>query len=161
QVAGSLSEAHGIGLIHRDIKPANVILVAERGGARDVAKVVDFGLVRDLDEGSETTKDEFIRGTPHYLSPEAINAPATVDARSDLYALAAVGYLLLTGRLVFEGQTVIEVCGHHLHTAPTAPAERLGRPLPESLSRLILDCLEKDPDRRPDSATEFLARLDA
>jgi serine/threonine-protein kinase len=159
QVAGSLSEAHAIGLIHRDVKPANIILVAERGGAADVAKVVDFGLVRDLDETAELTKDDVVRGTPHYLSPEAIRAPETVDARSDLYALGAVGYLLLTGRLVFEGGTVMEVCGHHLHTKPVAPAERLGRPLPATLSRLTLDCLEKDPDHRPESAEDFLKRL--
>jgi eukaryotic-like serine/threonine-protein kinase len=159
QVAGSLSEAHDIGLIHRDIKPANIILMPERGGAADVAKVVDFGLVRDLDQAAELSKDDVIRGTPHYLSPEAINSPESVDARSDLYALAAVGYLLLTGRLVFEGRTVMEVCGHHLHTTPAPPAERLGRPLPEKLSALILACLEKDPDRRPESAADFLVRL--
>jgi len=159
QVAGSLSEAHGVGLIHRDIKPANIILVAERGGAADVAKVVDFGLVRNLDEAADMTKDDIVRGTPHYLSPEAINAPEKVDARSDLYALGAVGYLLLTGRLVFEGRTVMEVCSHHLHDRPVPPAERLGQPLPQMLCRLTLDCLEKDPDRRPESAADFLARL--
>jgi serine/threonine-protein kinase len=159
QVAGSLSEAHGIGLIHRDIKPANIILVADRGGAADVAKVVDFGLVRDLDEAAELSKDDIIRGTPDYLSPEAISTPDKVDGRGDLYALAAVGYLLLTGRVVFEGRTVMEVCGHHLHSKPVPPADRLGRPLPEKLSTLILDCLEKDPDLRPASAADFLVRL--
>jgi len=159
QVAGSLAEAHGIGLIHRDIKPANIILVAERGGAVDVAKVVDFGLVRDLDEAVGATKDDVVRGTPHYMSPESINTPENVDARSDLYALGAVAYLLLTGKLVFEGRTLMEVCGHHLHTMPVPPAERLGRPLPQTLCSLTLACLEKDPDRRPESAAAFLHQL--
>src|SRR5262249_20066548 len=126
QVAGSLSEAHGIVLIHRDIKPANIILVPEHGGALDVAKVVDFGLVRDLDETTGLTNDNIVRGTPDYMSPEAIRTPDSVDARSDLYALGAVAYLLLTGRVVFEGRTVVEVCDHHLHAKPVAPAERLG-----------------------------------
>src|SRR5262249_7077285 len=146
-------------LIHRDIKPANIIVVADRGGAADVAKVVDFGLVRDLDEAAEVSKDDIIRGTPDYLSPEAISTPDKVDGRGDLYALAAVGYLLLTGRVVFEGRTVMEVCGHHLHSKPVPPADRLGRPLPEKLSTLILECLEKDPNLRPASAADFLVRL--
>ncbi len=160
QVAGSLAEAHGVGLIHRDIKPGNVILVPERGGALDVAKVVDFGLVKDLDRETRVSVDHPIAGTPLYISPEAITAPEQVDARSDLYSLGCVGYFLLTGRPVFEGGTVIEVCSRHLHALPTPPGERLGRPVPESLSALILSCLEKDPDRRPSSARAFITALD-
>ena len=98
QVASSLVEAHGIGLIHRDVKPENIIL-CERGGIPDVAKVVDFGLVRDLEpaSGARLTQTNVIQGTPLYLSPEAIRAPDAVDARSDLYGLGAVGYYLLDG----------------------------------------------------------------
>jgi eukaryotic-like serine/threonine-protein kinase len=165
QVAGSLAEAHGIGLIHRDVKPANVILVPERGGAPDVAKVVDFGLVKTLDRGGEgqmgLTQDDHIAGTPLYLSPEAITAPERVDARSDLYSLGCIGYYLLTGQRVFEGRNVVEVCSHHLHSAPTPPSERLGRPVPDSLSALLMACLEKEPERRPRSARELLLSLHA
>jgi eukaryotic-like serine/threonine-protein kinase len=161
QVAGSLAEAHGVGLIHRDIKPGNVILVPERGGAVDVAKVVDFGLVKDLDRETRVSGDHPIAGTPLYLSPEAITSPERTDARSDLYSLACLGYFLLTGHPVFEGATVIEVCGRHLHAQPTPPAERLGRPVPEKLSALLLSCLEKNPDLRPASARAFISALDA
>jgi serine/threonine-protein kinase len=116
--------------------------------------VVDFGLVRDLEpaSGARLTQANVVQGTPLYLSPEAIRAPDAVDARSDLYGLGAVGYYLLTGTHVFGGATTVEVCSHHLHSAPQPPSERLRRPLPAGLERLILACLEKDPARRPGSA---------
>ncbi|MGH7579335.1 MAG: serine/threonine-protein kinase [Gemmatimonadales bacterium] len=161
QVAGSLAEAHGVGLIHRDIKPGNVILVPERGGARDVAKVVDFGLVRDLKQETDAGDGDGFAGTPLYLAPEAITSPDDVDARSDLYSLGCVGYFLLTGRPVFEGETVIGVVGSHLHAQPTPPDQRIGSPVPASISGLILSCLDKDPARRPASALACIAALDA
>ena len=161
QVAGSLAEAHGVGLIHRDIKPANVILVPERGGAVDVAKVVDFGLVKDLDRAVDVTGNDRLTGTPLYLPPEAVQAPDLLDGRSDLYALAAVGYQLLTGQRVFEGRTVVDVVSQHLYTAPVPPAARLGRAVPPKLSALLLAGLEKDPARRPQTARDFQAALDA
>jgi serine/threonine-protein kinase len=162
QVAGALGEAHAAGLVHRDVKPANILL-CERGGLRDVAKVVDFGLVRDLERGDRATLTDVnaIAGTPLYLAPEAITRPDQVDARSDLYALGAVGYFLVTGAQVFGGATLVEVCSHHLHSRPVAPAERLGRPIPAPLERLLLDCLEKDPERRPQTAQEMDQRLAA
>jgi eukaryotic-like serine/threonine-protein kinase len=156
QVASALVEAHGIGLIHRDIKPDNIIL-CERGGIPDVAKVVDFGLVRDLEpaSGARLTQGNVVQGTPLYLSPEAIRAPDAVDARSDLYGLGGVGYYLVTGTHVFKGATTVEVCSHHLHTPPEPPSLRLGKPVPAGLERLILACLEKDPARRPAGAAEM------
>jgi serine/threonine-protein kinase len=160
QVAGSLSEAHEFGVVHRDIKPSNVILVAERGGAPDVAKVVDFGLVKDLEENAWRTQEGRVFGTPHYLSPEAITSGEPVGPSSDLYALGCVGYFLLTGKRVFEGQTVIEICTQHLKSAPVPPAERLGRPVPNSLSAILLACLEKSADQRPASARALIELLD-
>jgi eukaryotic-like serine/threonine-protein kinase len=161
QVASALVEAHGIGLIHRDIKPENIIL-CERGGMPDVAKVVDFGLVRDLEpaSGARLTQANVVQGTPLYLSPEAIRAPDEVDARSDLYGLGAVGYYLVTGTHVFGGATAVEVCSHHLHTRPQSPAERLGGPVPAGLERLILACLEKEPAKRPASAADLRDALE-
>jgi eukaryotic-like serine/threonine-protein kinase len=161
QVAASLAEAHGIGLVHRDIKPSNVILVAERGGAADVAKVVDFGLVKEFDEDSGLTRDGRVAGTPHYLSPEAITSPRKVSPRSDLYSLGCVGYYLVTGQRVFDGRTVIEVCNQHLTATPVSPTERLGRPVPASLSAILMALLEKDPERRPASAQDLVTMLDA
>jgi tRNA A-37 threonylcarbamoyl transferase component Bud32 len=159
QVASALVEAHGVGLIHRDIKPENVIL-CERGGVPDVAKVVDFGLVKDLEQASAAlTRADVVQGTPLYLAPEAINAPSAVGPRSDLYALGAVGYYLVCGRPVFEGATLVEVCSHHLRTPPVPPSERLGRAVHAGLEGLILGCLEKDPARRPASAAELRRAL--
>ena len=119
--------------------------------------MVDFGLVRDLESasGPHLTQANVVQGTPLYLSPEAIQAPSAVDARSDLYGLGAVGYYLLTGTHVFGGATTVEVCSHHLHTRPVPPSERLLRPVPAGLERLLLACLEKDPARRPGSAAEL------
>ncbi len=158
QCAGALGEAHGVGLIHRDIKPAN-ILVTEQGGQPDVAKVVDFGLVKavgtvtgEAQTLAAVTEAESIAGTPQYMAPEAISSPDRVDARTDLYALGAVGYFLVTGLDVFPGRTVLEVVSHHLHTEPEPPSARLGTPLPADLERLIMACLAKDPAERPQSA---------
>src|SRR5690606_31795371 len=127
QIAAGLAEAHEIGLIHRDVKPANVFLVGKEGVA-DLAKLLDFGLVRELESGATSglTRTDTVMGTPLYLSPEAITSPAAVDARSDLYALGAVGYFLLTGEHVFSGRTVVEICSHHLHTEPEPPSSRAG-----------------------------------
>jgi eukaryotic-like serine/threonine-protein kinase len=161
QVAGALVEAHASGLIHRDIKPANIIL-CERGGMKDIAKVVDFGLVKDMAaKGLDLTHARSLTGTPLFISPEALTDPDELDGRSDLYALGAVGYYLLTGKFVFDGNSVVEVCGHHLHTEPEPPSMRLGAELPECLESLLLACLEKDPARRPQCATELVETLEA
>jgi serine/threonine-protein kinase len=160
QTAGALSEAHALGLIHRDVKPANIIL-CERGGTPDTVKLLDFGLVKNLVPSDEAglTHADAITGTPQYLSPEAILDPATIDARVDLYALGGVGYFLLAGRPPFEGRSVLEVCGHHLHTTPVAPSERLGSAVDPELEALVLRCLAKDRDRRPETALELEAAL--
>jgi hypothetical protein len=161
QVAGALGEAHEIGLVHRDVKPANIIL-CRRGGIPDFAKVVDFGLVKDLEQGGgDLTRADVVAGTPLYLAPEALTAPEAVGALADLYALGAVGYFALVGRNVFEGRTLVEVAAHHLHTAPEPPSRRVPRPVPADLEALVLECLEKDPKRRPSSARELRRRLEA
>jgi serine/threonine-protein kinase len=160
-VAGALAEAHDIGLIHRDIKPANIVL-CRQGGVPDVPKVVDFGLVKQLDasgEAAHRTNANSILGTPHYMSPESIQTPDAIDGRSDLYALGAVGYYLLTGEHVFAGETVVEVCLKHLDVVPIPPSERLGAPVAPLLERVVLDCLAKDAAQRPQTALELLERL--
>jgi len=157
QLAGALAEAHGLGFIHRDVKPANVML-CERGGVQDFVKVLDFGLTKELAAQDATEDSGRVVGTPLYLSPEAIAAPGLLDARSDLYALGAVGYFLLTGRPPFVGASVAEVCGHHLHSAPE-PLSRRGAPVPPELERLILSCLAKSPEDRPASAAALQLAL--
>lgn len=157
----ALNEAHAVGLIHRDIKPSNIML-ARQGGVPDVTKVLDFGLVKNLGTIDELdrTNTMSIKGTPHYLSPEAITDPQSIDARSDLYALGAVGYYLLTGHHVFDGKTIIEVCMHHLHTEPKPIEEAGGHDVPEALVSLIMACLAKSKSDRPSSGQALADALD-
>jgi serine/threonine-protein kinase len=162
QVCASLAEAHGIGLIHRDIKGANVLL-SVRGGIHDVVKVVDFGLVKDIENISDATLSgaQTITGTPLYLSPEAIRTPDKVDARSDLYSLGVLGYHLVTGKQLFESENFVEICSHHLHSQPIPPSARVARAIPKDIEGLILMCLEKEPSRRPKDASSLLKALEA
>lgn len=160
QVCGSLAEAHAAGLVHRDVKPANVLLT-HRGGLYDFVKVVDFGLARALEssDGANITSPNAVMGTPLYLSPESINQPDSVDARSDVYAVGAVGYFLLTGTPVFTGTTIMEICMKHTREAPQPPSARRGQPISAALEALILRCLAKSPADRPRSASELLREL--
>ena len=157
QVTCALEEAHGVGLIHRDIKPANIIL-CERGPTPDVAKVLDFGLVKRIEGATDDSLKSAVNtitGTPLYLSPEAILAPDKVDGRSDLYALGCVGYWLLTGKHVFDAATIIEICGMHVHTAPTPPSVRVAQAVPPDLERIIMRCLAKSPADRPNASVLY------
>jgi serine/threonine-protein kinase len=158
QVCGALNEAHGLGLIHRDIKPANII-VCEHGGARDVVKVVDFGLVKTFEaDEPDLSVAEVIVGTPHFLAPEAIRSPSAVDARTDIYSLGAVAYFLLAGTYVFEGDGVMDVCLHHLNTQPLALSKRAPA-VPAALEAVVMRCLAKDPAERPQTALALLNAL--
>jgi serine/threonine-protein kinase len=161
QIVGSLREAHAAGLIHRDIKPGN-LLIGEHGGLRDFVKVIDFGLVKQLDSGASpaVTRTDSIAGTPLFMAPECVTRPETIDVKVDTYASGATAYYLLTGLPVFEGRSMVEVCGHHLHSVPVPPSERIGRPVPRALEALILRCLEKDPERRPNDDELLAALLD-
>jgi serine/threonine-protein kinase len=94
-----------------------------------------------------------------YLSPEALTAPASIGAESDIYAVGALGYFLLTGVPPFSGASLVEVCGQHLHDVPVPPSERLGASLPPKLEALILSCLAKSPHERPASAASLQAAL--
>jgi serine/threonine-protein kinase len=161
QVASALVEAHGAGLIHRDVKPANIFL-CERGGVPDFAKVLDFGLVKEVGNSDPALSTaNTLAGTPLYMAPESIAKPDTVDARVDLYALGAVGYFLLTGTPPFDGTNLVEVCSHHLYTPPEMPSKRLGAPVPERLEALLAKCLSKSPNDRPPGAAALAQALHA
>ena len=166
QAAESLREAHGIGLIHRDIKPGNLFL-CERGGMPDTLKVLDFGLVQEAsahstppekDGGGGKATSRFL-GTPLYMAPETIRHPGHGDIASDVYALSAVAFVLVTGRPMFPASSVDEVWKHHLETPPPRPAESGAPDVSEPFERLILDGLSKDPAQRPADMGEFLERL--
>jgi serine/threonine-protein kinase len=158
QAADALAEAHAVGLVHRDVKPANMILCnSERHPDR--LKMFDFGLVKSAGPEVTISQENALRGTPLYMSPEAITSPDSIDGRADIYALGAVGYFLLTGRPVFEGNTVFEVCAQHLHQPVIPPSERAGVAFPKKLEALLLACLAKSPADRPASASALREAL--
>jgi serine/threonine protein kinase len=159
QMCSSLYEAHSLGLVHRDIKPANVML-NRRGGEADVVKVLDFGLVRALDDAKRGGQTGGLSGTPLYMSPEAIQTPDLVDPRSDLYAVGAIGYFLITGQPVFNATSLVELCQQHVASVPEAPARRLGAAVSPELEAALLACLEKRRDKRPQTARDLAALLD-
>jgi hypothetical protein len=151
QVCAALREAHGQGLIHRDIKPAN-IFAATRGGAFDVAKLLDFGLVSHA-AGAGDGEKGIISGSPAYMAPEQGTPGAATDARTDLYALGGVGYFLLTGRSPFDGATIFDQIAAHRHAALVPPSQRVPG-VPADLEAVLLKCLSKSPaDRYPDAGS--------
>jgi serine/threonine-protein kinase len=162
QVCASLDDAHQNGLVHRDIKPANLI-VSRIGGAWDFVKVLDFGLVKleraeQSEQSLRLTAETNVSGTPAFIAPESVIGGET-DHRVDLYSLGCVAYWLVTGKLVFEGPGKVKVMSDHVHTAPEPPSSRTEAPIPPALDALILECLEKDPEKRPRSAASLQARL--
>jgi eukaryotic-like serine/threonine-protein kinase len=158
QVCRSLAEAHDRGMVHRDIKPTNIFL-CRMGNEYDFAKVLDFGLVKVLDDSKvQMTGDGVTTGTPAFMPPELATGSAEIDGRCDLYGLGCVAYWLLTGGLVFEESGATPMMLAHVQKTPVAPSQRTELSVPESLDRAILMCLAKAPADRPASA-EALARM--
>ena len=161
QVCHSLREAHARGLIHRDIKPAN-LFVCRLGPDDDFVKVVDFGLVKHVEEsGLRLTVEGSTAGTPAYMAPEIALGRPGVDTRADLYSLGCVAYYLLTGQPVFSGETPVATALAHVQMQPVPPSARSELDIPPALDALILECLAKDPANRPASAAELGRRLAA
>ncbi|MBL4633496.1 MAG: serine/threonine protein kinase [Kofleriaceae bacterium] len=156
QICGSLSEAHGLGLLHRDIKPSNIMLVV-KGGVPDVVKVLDFGLVSEIAKLSQSTTAGLV-GTPAYLAPELVVAESNASVRSDIYAIGAIGYFLLTGTEMFEFDNVEEVLRAQVEDECERPSIRLGAALPVDLEAIVMGCLAKEPGQRP-ASTNDLERL--
>ncbi len=149
QLCGALGEAHAIGLIHRDIKPSNVIL-GSRGGLHDVAKLLDFGLVRmqSLDaQDTRLTQAGFIFGTPAYMSPEQAAGETHVDGRSDIYSLGVLACFLLTGEPAFIRPTMAQTLAAHIDD-PVTPLRMRVASVPDDLEAAVLRCLRKRPDER-------------
>jgi serine/threonine-protein kinase len=164
QVLDSLAEAHEHGLVHRDIKPANINL-SRRGLEEDFVTVLDFGLVKTESAGNDAnvslTAANHITGTPAYLAPELVVDEGHVDGRADLYSLGCVAYFLLTGKLVFEAQTAMQMAVAQVSETPLPPSQRTRQPIPKALEALVMKCLEKRPEHRPESAVAMLGMLES
>ncbi|MEN0065220.1 MAG: serine/threonine-protein kinase [Myxococcota bacterium] len=147
QICGSLSEAHGIGIIHRDLKPANV-LIAEGKDGTDLVKVVDFGLVKEVEGASEMTADGLILGTPQFMAPEQIRGHA-LDQRCDVYAMGVLLFKCLTGEYPFPHAGPAAVLEAHLMKTPRAIREVLPElDIPSAVQWTIDRCLAKDRTQR-------------
>jgi len=164
QVCHSLAEAHDRGIVHRDVKPANIFL-CRMGRDFDFVKVLDFGLVqiRKADPAIAVTETlatvQNLIGTPAYMAPEVILGRDDVDRRADVYAIGCVAFYLLTGTRVFQDGTQMQALIDHVHTAPVAPSDRVPGGLPREIDDLVLSCLRKAPEDRPQDAGELLTAI--
>jgi tRNA A-37 threonylcarbamoyl transferase component Bud32 len=163
QICGSLAEAHGRGIVHRDLKPDNVVLV-DRAGKKDFVKVLDFGIAKRSKEEDKNeqklTQQGMVLGTPPYMSPEQFTGKP-IDARSDIYSLAVMGYEMLTGKLPFKADTAWEWATQHMTQNPI-PIESLaeGMRAPEAMRNAIRRALAKSPDDRFQNVTDFSAAFE-
>ena len=166
QACRSLAEAHEHGLVHRDIKPAN-LFVGRLGTEYDYLKVLDFGIVKEQPSGGGhgaagstlLTSPNLVQGTPAFMAPEMVFDERPIDGRTDLYSLACTAYWALTGELVFKASTPAQMLLHHAQTQPVSPSAVSELPVPAELEALLMQCLEKNPARRPASALALEAQL--
>jgi len=158
QVAGSVSDAHASGIVHRDLKPENIVISKVRDG--EMAKVLDFGLAKLFEGNVETqvTSSGTIVGTPFYMSPEQIHGQE-LDGRSDVYAMGAIMYECVVGHPPFEAPNPVGVLSKHLSEEPLRPSAQSPLSVPAEADEIILRCLEKDPDRRYQTAEELREAL--
>ncbi|MCU1241396.1 MAG: hypothetical protein JWO71_2122 [Candidatus Acidoferrum typicum] len=154
QLAAALAAAHGVNVVHRDLKPQNILL-----GSEDHVYVTDFGIAKTLEsDRTSVTRTGAVLGTPLYMSPEQVEGKP-VDHRSDLYTYGLIFYEMLTGVLPFTGDTTFQLMYQRVHQLPKRP-ETVIPDLPPYLSRICLKCLEKEPAKRYQSASEILSDLD-
>jgi len=164
QVCKALEAVHAAGVIHRDLKPDNIYLT-ERGGQKDFVKLLDFGVAKlmDVQDGMPVHKTGVgaILGTPQYMSPEQAGAKP-VDNRTDIYSLGVILYEMVTGRVPLNAETYGEMVIKHLTMTPVSPTDLRDLPqgIPGELEDLIMQCLEKNPNKRPQDMAEIVRRLE-
>ncbi len=159
QICRALREAHALGVIHRDLKPANVFL-AQHGDEADFAKVLDFGLVKNVSEkGEDLTQTGMFMGSPKYMAPEQIRGDR-VDARTDIYALGVIVYEMLTGKVPFDRATSVNILMAHVHETPP-PMRQMNELISVSsaMEAVVSGCMAKDPEQRFRTMDEVLAAL--
>ena len=155
-ICAGVGSAHRQGVVHRDLKPENILVVAPDDDFEvESVRVVDFGLAKLLADAGGTSTGAVV-GTPFYMSPEqCLGEP--LDTRSDVYSLGAMFYEMLSGKRPFEAETVSGVINRHLQEPPSPFAESLG--IPRRVSMGIMHALAKDPDVRPQTATELARQM--
>lgn len=164
QVCRALTAVHAAGVIHRDLKPDNIFL-SERGSQKDFVKLLDFGVAKllDVQDGMPVHQTGMgaILGTPQYMSPEQAGAKP-VDRRTDIYSLGVILYEMVTGRVPLNAETYGEMVIKHLTVTPPSPTDLRDLPqgIPGELEDLIMQCLEKNPNKRPQDMVEIVRRLE-
>jgi tRNA A-37 threonylcarbamoyl transferase component Bud32 len=163
QACASLREAHDSGLVHRDVNPRN-IMICRRAAEYDVVKVLDFGIVKKVeaeDRSISLTRVDAFPGTPLYMSPEQVLSKEKVGAQSDVYQIGAVGYFLLTGEPLFAAESIEHLFSQHAYSDPRYPSARANRKIARDLEALIMQCVEKQPQERPNGMSTLIERLDS
>jgi serine/threonine protein kinase len=157
QVCNALGAAHDVGITHRDLKPENVFLI-KRDGTEDFVKVLDFGIAKVSNASDRLTRDGAVLGTPHYMSPEQCEGRG-VDHRTDIYAVGVLLYEMVTGYVPHDADTMMGILTKHMYEKPVPPRKR-GSSISDALERLIMRCLEKQPEDRYQTMDDLAANLE-
>lgn len=161
QACEAIAEAHEVGIVHRDLKPSNLFLTRRSDGTACV-KVLDFGISKSLDDETENapklTATNTAMGTPFYMSPEQMRNSKATDARGDIWSLGVILYEFVTGRVPFDGDNFVDISSNAVFREPAPPTQWCSG-IPAEFERIVLRCLEKNPDARFSSVRELMAAL--
>ncbi|HZO15772.1 MAG TPA: serine/threonine-protein kinase, partial [Polyangiaceae bacterium] len=161
QACEAIAEAHALGIVHRDIKPANLFLTHKPNG-KPCIKVLDFGISKLADDeviNEHITATRVLLGTPHFMAPEQMRSARRAEARSDIYALGAVLYRMLVGRPPFDAESITELSAMVMRDPPP-PLASVRSDIPPEVERVVMRCLEKEPERRYPGVLELIDALE-